>query len=208
MDVNFIITCYNREDYWPYLKNIIESYKKITPHIAYCYSGIRSDVVCDFRCKNRGHIEGETDLIIGGYNALKNNGVKNWIKLAVDSWLLDEDKILNIFDVMEKNKYSYAGNYWVAEQWFSTDIFFSIDNEFNFMKKFSEEAIHYITQIDYSIEGFIADLARRGGYYIIPEREPIKNASSPTRFEVKSLGWTMQHDLNLNLKFMNEYLKG
>jgi hypothetical protein len=87
MDVNFIVTCYNREEYWPYLKEILNSYKIIKPHIAYCYNGNKADEVCDFRCGNRGHIEGDTDMMIGGYNLLKDNGVKNWIKLSVDSWL-------------------------------------------------------------------------------------------------------------------------
>lgn len=75
MDVNFIITCYNREDYWPYLKKILQSYKIIKPNIAYCYSGDNQNEICDFKCKNRGHVEGDTDLMIGGYNVLKNNGV-------------------------------------------------------------------------------------------------------------------------------------
>jgi hypothetical protein len=64
IDINFIVTDYNREDYWPYLKNILESYKKIKAHYAYCYSGVKQDVICDFRCKNRD-IEGDTDLMIG-----------------------------------------------------------------------------------------------------------------------------------------------
>ena len=99
MDVNFIITCYDREDYWPYLKKILDSYQTIKPHVAYCYSGVKEDVECDFRCSNRGHIEGDTDLMIGGYNLLKDNGVDKWIKLSVDSWLIDEEKIIELFNL-------------------------------------------------------------------------------------------------------------
>ena len=207
MDINFIVTDYNRENYWPYLKNILESYKKIKAHTAYCYSGVKPDVTCDFRCQNRGHIEGDTDLVIGGYNVLKDNGVKNWIKISVDSWLLDEDKILGIFDTMEKNDQVYAGCRWTGDPWFATDIFFSRDNDYRFMEKFATGAIHYITQVDYSIEGFIANLAKQSGrYYMIPERDPV-TGNCGTRFEVASLGWCMYHDLAQNLKFMEEYKK-
>lgn len=207
LDVNFIVTNYNREDYWPYLKNILNSYKKIKAHIAYCYSGVKQDEVCDFRCINRGHIEGDTDLMIGGYNLLKNNGVKKWIKICVDSWLLDEDKILGIFDVMDKNDYVYSGNTWTSSPYFATDIFFSRDNEFKFMEKFTGGAIQYITEINYSIEGYIADLARESNrYYLIPEREPVQGDYG-TRFVVESLGWVMHHNLGDNIKFMEEYKK-
>ncbi|NBP16352.1 hypothetical protein EBU95_18530 [bacterium] len=199
MDINFIITCYNREDYWPYLKQILENYKLIKPHIAYCYSGVKDDVVCDFKCENRGHIEGDTDLMIGGYNVLKNNGVKNWVKLSVDSWMLDEQKVIDIFNIMEYNDLVYAGNRWTGDPWWSTDMFFSRDNEFEFMKKFTEGALNYIENVDYSIEGWIANLAKESGkYYIIPEREPI-TGNTGTRFCVDELSWTMKHDLNENL---------
>jgi hypothetical protein len=207
MDINFIITDFNRENYWPYLKKILTSYKKINAHTAYCYSGVRDDIVCDFRCKNRGHIEGDTDLMIGGYGVLKDNGVKYWIKLSVDSWLLDEDKILNIFDIMEKNDQVYAGCRWTGDPWWSTDIFFSRENDYHFMEKFTSTAIHYIEKIDYSIERCIADVAKGyGKYYMIPERDPVPG-NCGTRFEVKSLGWTMQHDLQANLKFMEEFYR-
>jgi hypothetical protein len=207
IDVNFIITDYNREDYWPHLKNILTSYKKIQAHIAYCYSGVRNDIVCDFRCVNRGHIEGDTDLMIGGYNFLKNNGVKYWIKLSVDSWLLDEDKILDIFNIMEQNDHFYAGCRWTGDPWWSTDIFFSRENDYHFMEKFTGIANHYLTHTDYSIERCIADVAKGyGKYYMIPERDPVPG-NYGTRFEVKALGWTMQHDLQANLKFMEEFYK-
>ena len=207
MDVNFIITCYNREDYWPYLKKILDSYKTIVPHIAYCYSGVKEDEVCDFRCENRGHIEGDTDLMIGGYNKLKNNGVNKWIKICVDSWLIDEQKIIDIFNLMDKNDFVYSGNMWTGERWWSTDIFFVRENDFEFMKKFTEGAINYIENVDYSIEGWIRNLAVSSGkYYIIPEREPISGGYG-NRFFVDALSWTMKHDLNENIETANLYLK-
>jgi hypothetical protein len=207
VDINFIVTCYNREEYWPHLQNILNSYKKIKAHTVYCYSGVKPDVVCDFRCANRGHIEGDTDLMIGGYNFLKNNGVSKWIKISVDSWLLDEDKILDIFDIMDKNDQVYAGCRWTGDPWWSTDIFFSRDNDYHFMEKFTSTAINYITTVDYSIERCIADVAKGyGKYYMIPERDPVPG-NYGTRFVVDALGWVMYHDLNENLKYLEEYKK-
>jgi hypothetical protein len=207
IDINFIITCYNREDYWPFLKKIIESYEKINPHIAYCYSGVSDDVDCDFRCENRGHIEGDTDLMIGGYNVLKNNGVNKWIKLSIDSWLMDENKIIEIFDIMTKGDMVYAGNYWTGTSWWATDIFFAVENNYGFMKRFTEGAINYIEKIDYSIEGWIRVVAEGyGKYYIIPDREPI-SGNFGNRFFVDSLSWTMEHDLESNIQRANNYLK-
>jgi hypothetical protein len=67
--------------------------------------------------------------------------------------------------------------------------------------------IHYLTHTDYSIERCIADVAKGyGKYYMIPERDPVPG-NYGTRFEVKALGWTMQHDLQANLKFMEEFYK-
>jgi len=207
VDINFIVTNYNRENYWFYLRDILNSYKKIKAHTAYCYSGVKPDEVCDFRCINRGHIEGDTDLIIGGYNFLKNNGVKKWIKISVDSWLLNENKILDIFDIMDKNDHTYAGCRWTGDPWFSTDIFFSRDNDFHYMEKLTIWAIEYISQIDYSIEGCIATLAKQSGrYYMIPERDPVKGGYG-TRFVVDALGWVMYHNLEDNLKYLEEYKK-
>jgi len=205
MDINFIITNYNREDYWPYMKQILNSYEHIIPHVVYCYSGL-NDEVCDFRCTNRGHIEGDTDLMIGGYNHLKNNNVKRWIKLSIDSWLLDEQKIIDIFNIMENEDMVYAGNKWTGEPWWSTDIFFARENDFEFMKKFCEGALHYIENIDYSIEGWIRNLAvSNGKYYIIPDREPIQG-NFGNRFYVDSLSWTMKHDLRENIETANRYI--
>ena len=207
VDINFIITCYNRENYWPYMKKILESYEKIKSHIVYCYSGVDDNEVCDVRCNNRGHIEGDTDLMIAGYNYLKDNGVKKWIKLSVDSWLMDGDKILEIFKTMENGDMVYGGNYWTGQRWWSTDIFFAIENDYGFMRRFTEGAINYIEKVDYSIEGWIRVVSEGyGKYYIIPEREPI-SGNFGNRFYVDSLSWTMEHDLNENIKRANEYLR-
>jgi len=207
MDVNFIVTCYNRENYWPYLKEILNSYKIIKPHIAYCYNGVNPDEVCDFRCGNRGHIEGDTDMMIGGYNLLKDNGVKNWIKLSVDSWLLDEQKVVDILNLMEEKDYVYAGCRWTGDPWFSTDVFFARENEFRFMHKYAKWAIHYIEKVDYSIERCIADLAKQSGkYYLIPERDPVPG-NHGTRYVVEKLGWAMYHELDKNLEMLENYKK-
>jgi len=39
MRVNFIITCHDKEMYYPYLERIITSFKCIQPHVALAYNG-------------------------------------------------------------------------------------------------------------------------------------------------------------------------
>ena len=38
--INFIITCYNREQYWEYLEKILKSYKIIDANYFLVYNGI------------------------------------------------------------------------------------------------------------------------------------------------------------------------
>ena len=197
MDVNFIITCFDREDYWPYLKDILDGYTVVKPHIAFCYNGTKN-LSADFKCKNRGKLPGDADLIIGGYNVLKNNGVKNWLKLSVDSWILNEDSIVDIFDKMEKRDCCYGGCEWDDADHFSTDIMFVRENSFGLMQKFCAIAPTWI-QHD-NIEGLAADLAKRQGfYYMIPQRDR-NSGESWGRHEVPELGWTMQHSLEKNVE--------
>jgi len=37
IEVNFIITVYDKEEYWPYLKDIINKYKNIKSNFVVCY---------------------------------------------------------------------------------------------------------------------------------------------------------------------------
>ena len=136
--VNIIITVYDREDYWPYLKHILDNYKTIKCNYVVCYSGEREDFHSDFKIKNvinggRGndhhpyscpHVDMDYELMMGGYELLKNNGVNNWIKLSVDSWLIDEFKIVSILNFLVEEECVYGGNIWYSHINLSSDIFF------------------------------------------------------------------------------------
>ena len=184
MNVNFIITCYNREAYWPHLHKLIMSYKTIIPHIAFCYNGM-SNMDCDYRCDNPGLSAGDGKMICGGFNALKNNGIHRWIKLSVDSWLCNEQVIFTLLDLMDSKKLHYIGSDW-DKTGFSTDIMFA---DSIFMNEF----VNNITNI--KLEKHCKNIAHKLGFYhIIPNRGRSLNTT---------LGWTMQHDLKKNLEFLN-----
>jgi hypothetical protein len=202
MEINFIITCFNKEQYWPYLRTILNSYIKIQPHIAYCYNGKNEKEICDFKCENRGQSPGDADLIIGGYRLLKNNGIKKWIKLSVDSWLLNEDIILDIFNNMEKKNMWYGGATWVHSNHMATDIIFAttelLEEFCNSMKEFNKN-------INMPLEQHMYKIVTKRKYYLIPGRHPVPYGSEGTRHIANSLGWTMQHKLEDNIAFMNNY---
>jgi len=223
MNVNFIITCYNRESYWPELKKIIESYKNITPHIALCYNGLDDNFECDFKCEykpngGRGndrhphgvdYADSDCELTLGGYNFLKSNGVNLWVKLSIDSWLLDENKLVQILENIENQDCAYGGNTWYKRVNMSTDIFFAntkTHNIFEDMLKYSVEFFDYLYSIP-NPEGFehlMYFISRQYNRLIIVDREPLH--SDVTRWFCYKLGWTMSHFLVTNLKFKEEYI--
>ena len=195
--VNFIITCFDKEDFWPHLKGLILSYKEIIPYIAFCYNGNDKNLECDYRCENRGLQIGDGQLICGGYNHLKGNGINKWIKLSVDSWLCNERIILEYFQKMEVLKYHYMGCIWKNDfQAYSTDVIFA---DTYFMKTFVDNFKH-----DGKIlEKYAFEIAQKtGGSCLIKERVVRDDL---TRFNVPALGWTMDHDLQKNIEFLNKY---
>jgi hypothetical protein len=200
LGINFIITCFDREVYWPYLKDIILSYKEIIPHIALCYNGSDNGFPCNFRTVNLGQQIGDGQLIAGGYHFLKRNGIDNWVKLSVDSWLCKEQVILDLFRLMNKNKYHYAGNVWKRDPGaYSTDVIFA---DSLFMRVFTES---FKPRQDLILEKYACGIAREiGGVYIIPERVERIN-DDETRYSVPELGWTMEHELQRNIDFAKQY---
>ena len=222
MDVNVIITCHNRESYSPHLINILKSFKKIKVNHVISYNGIDNDFECDFRCDykpnggrgNNGHPSGcpyseaDCELIIGGYNLLKDNGVKNWIKLSIDSWLLDEDKIIQIFKELSSTESSYSGNYWYDNKNLSTDIFFVNTEKNNVFEDLDKHRIPYFDYIyeimsSNGLEFYMNLITLTYDRLIILDREPMD--SSTSRWSVPILGWVMSHDLNFNLEFSKNY---
>lgn len=202
-EVNFIITCYNREEYWPHLENILKSYKKIKANYALVYTGNDESFPATLKILNRGHSKGDYDCVVAGYNQLKANGVNRWIKIGIDSWLLDEDKVLEIFVRMEKNKHGYGGIWWDSHKDdISTDIFF-VDTNFGdvFTKMQLED---YPDKYIPRMELYMAHLLQTHGITteILHERWP---TWSQFRFSCPQLGWTMSHNLQENLDFIKKF---
>lgn len=196
--VNFIITCFNRESYWPHLKDLIFSYKTIEPTVCLAYNGEDEAFECDVRLKNKGLQMGEYELIKAGYEHLLEKDVESdlFIKLSIDSWLCDEDVINKILSLMVHYKVPFAGTYWNTPEQLSTDIFFANIAYGNVFE-------------DLVFDGPILEscmfntVARLGGrFYRINEREPVH---PNFRHSCPSLGWTMEHDLDKNLEFLDKF---
>lgn len=199
LDVNFIVTCHDHEDFWEYNKRIIGAYKKINPHVAFCYNGNRTDYPCDYRCNNRGKQLGEIDLMQGGFRKLQTNGVNHWVKICADCWLVDEDKILEIFGRMEEHKAAYAGCRWEGENnRYSTDVFFSIGDFV--LRAFFSGAEAYIRKTGHTVENYMAIAARQYPFYLIPERD-----KKFSRDSVTSLSWALSDSLEKNMNLAREY---
>ena len=115
-EINFIITVYDRENYWPFLKNILDTYKQIKSNYVICYSGEDDNFYSDFKIKNvinggRGndhhgssspHVDMDYDLMIGGYDILKKNNVTN-LNFALSgkrNWYFLENKIFSNFIII------------------------------------------------------------------------------------------------------------
>jgi hypothetical protein len=193
MDINFIITCFDKEEYLHGMIDTIHSYRKIVPKYAVCYNGNIKEFPCDVRLGNNGHQLGDIDLTLAGYNFLKHNGSNRFIKLSIDSWLLDEHKIIEIFDFMERQKSCYAGNYWFSEdsQSLATDIIFSCINHGNIFENFSWDGQYFETSMFSTIVKINSNIT------IIEDRKPVVPRF---RFECPSLSWAMHHDLKDNLQ--------
>ena len=52
MEINFIITCFDKEEYWSHLKEILDSFSKIKPNYVLVYNGENENFICDARLKN------------------------------------------------------------------------------------------------------------------------------------------------------------
>jgi hypothetical protein len=195
MNVNFIITCHDKEEYWPVMSGILSGYKTIVPKVALCYNGFRKNFPSNFWCLNKGKEAGEFDLIRGGFKFIKEN--KNpWIKLSIDSWMLDESKVIEILEAMKSKKAHYAGAMWDNDNELSTDIFFASPE---YMKVFCEGTL------DRKIEKYAFEVAKKlGPMHLIPERGRAAR-EAPGRWSVPALGWCMFHDLQKNIDFMKEY---
>jgi hypothetical protein len=199
--ISFIITCYNREAYLPYLINILKSYRTKVNWVI-CYNG-NKNIKCDFYCKNRGKHRGDFDLIQGGYNLVKNTNFR-FIKLSCDSWLLEEEAIMDIFRIMETNKCCYGGSFWHNTGKLATDVFFADVRFGNVFKTLGPPN----SKNSYQLEISMATAAQKAGKsYIIPQRPMMNGTPEYVGYRVRcdALGWCMYHQLEKNLKFVKEY---
>jgi hypothetical protein len=208
-EINFIITCFDKESYWPYLKKIITSYKRIKPNIILCYNGLDENFKKEANVviENTGHQHGEASLILNGFQYAKKYFTSNcFVKLSIDSWLLNEDVILNIFNFMEQNHTFYAGNFWNTNYQFSVDIFFIDQNNGNFVENFKNQHddIENLKNGNSALENILFNTVVKNNYKftIIKDRDPVHPNN---RFVCYPLGWTMSHELNENLNFIKIY---
>ena len=192
MDLNVIVTCYDRENYWPFLKKIFSSFKKINPVIALCYNGNRRDFPAQFRIGNFGKEQGDFDLISGGYSMLCGNGVNRWMKICVDSWPTNEPKLFEILYQMEAMKCHFSGFRWDHNGEIATDIFFA---DSMFMKRFSSGKLS--TKIEKHAQHVVSEC---GNHIILPGRGKYAR-ESPGRWAAPDIGFTMSHELKDNYAF-------
>ena len=150
----------------------------------------------------------DMELTVWGYEQLKGNGVHNWVKLSVDSWLADEHVIMQILQCMHDEKCAYAGNWWYSQYQMSTDIIFANTEMHNIFEDFQMHGTAffdhlYATKSSGGFELFMKWIAAPYNRLIIQDREPL--TADGTRWCVPQLGWTMKHQLQDNVAFCNNY---
>jgi len=202
MKINFIVTVFDKEIYIPYLLRVINSYRIIKPEIVVVYNGSNPDFQCTLRRPNMGHQHGDHDLTMTGFNHFRtlNDGFR-FIKIGVDSFLLDENVLIHIFETMEKERACYAGNRWHNEDSpsLSTDVIF-LDTRFgnplnppHGMEKDADDFEQWMWK----------SVHRRNLKWLeIQQRKPVH---PDNRMECEELKWTMHHQLDKNLDNMRNW---
>ena len=199
MRINFIITANDKEDFLEPLLSVLRGYKKIKVSHCIAYNGKQDDFPRHMWIPNRGHQQGDMDLTKAGYYALKSNNVFRFIKIGIDSFLLDEDQIIRIFNEMEKSQCGYAGNRWghEDEQSLSTDIIFS---DIMFGNVFDGLDMEGYPGYEFAMWGHCNKYKIKA--MMIKERIPVHQAN---RLECEALKWTMHHQLERNIANMEKW---
>lgn len=203
MEVNFIITCFDKEKFA--LKNveIIKSYKRIKPNIFLAYNGNDDTFPCDAKIENLGLQLGEYSLIKEAYTALKNKDKTNlWVKVSADSWLCDENYLYVLLTLLQNSDLGYFGSFWNHEQQLSSDIFLANTEKYNLFEEFFdvvEENKDGLISGTTVLESLLFYAAKRKE---IPFRiNPYRNPVHPNNRNVcYKAGWTMEHDFDKNLE--------
>jgi hypothetical protein len=197
--INFLITCHDKNlAFIEQTKKIINSYKKILPSIFIAYAG-EKPLACDIKTKELPEPIREIVLAYEAYKLGLKTGNPYFIKLSAQAWMLDEDKLLDIFQRMEKAKALFAGNYWHhnIEGSLAADIFFLHRRYGDLFKK---------------IEGIVSDseitlfhMLKNQGVkpLIIEERDPVFWNHV---YQCPTLKWTMQAgDYPLNVRNLQTF---
>ncbi len=200
MNVNFIITAFGYIEYAPILRRVLMNYRIIQPEVLICYNGPVTEFECNIRMANRGHQKGDLDLTLAGYNAFQQrNNWQRFIKTGIDTFLLDEQKLVDIFVEMERRECAYAGNRWDNEKsnTYATDIIF-LDTAFGcpFDGDWNQRAPSFEGQMWENM------VSRQLKAHIIPQRVPVH---FDNRLQCEALRWTMQHELYKNVDNMHRW---
>ena len=200
MEINLIVTCYNKEEYLLGLLECINNYKKLKVNVCISYNGKLDSFPCDIKLTNNGHQIGDIELTLAGYSKLKTNGITRFIKIAIDSWLMDENVIIEIFKGLENNKSAYGGNYWFSENSASlaTDIIFADIRYGDIFENFTWDGLYF--------ESSLYQTIKKNNFKVsfINERIP----ANPTyRFDCEKLNWTMSHSILDNLDKLWKFKK-
>ena len=116
---------------------------------------------------------------------------------------VNEDKIIDIFTKMEESKAGYAGIWWdVHKDDISTDIFFADTRYGNIFETLivndvPDHLIHRLEVFMYQIIN-----ATNINVHYLEDRWP---TWSDGRWQCDKLGWTMSHDLQTNINYLNSY---
>jgi len=196
--VNFILTCFDKEAYLPYALEVINSYKDIEPSICVVYNGTDPDFDCDVRLeKNSGLQFGDFEMTKKGFEFFQEkNDSTLFVKLSIDSWLMNEKVLIDIFHYCKTYRVPYAGNYWNTNAQLSTDIFFADIAYGNVFEELKPDGPVFENCMFNAV-------ARLGGrFYILHPREPVH---PDNRNECKALNWVMYHELEKNVEIWNDY---
>jgi hypothetical protein len=202
MEVNFIVTVFDKETYLPHLFEVLDSYSLVRPTVTIAYNGPRHDFQCNVRRPNMGLQHGDHDLTVSGYNHFRtlNDGFR-FIKIGIDTFLLDEKLIVHIFETMERGQCCYAGNRWHHEDspTLATDIIF-LDTRFGNPL----DPPHGMAKVGHDYESWMwhSIHSKNLKWLEIEQRKPVHMAN---RHECEKLKWTMHHQLERNVENMRKW---
>ncbi len=204
MDVNVLITFFDKEDHLPYLLQILNSYKILKPTVLQVYTGTNPDVKANlkYNLPTNALDQREYSMLVEGAKAFKSvNQTKRFLKLNSNTWPLDEQKIVDIFNKLDELERPVATNYWTNNQpgSFAADIFLA-DTRFG---NVFAPANKFLRTTELTLHSVIQNLSHQP--YLIEEREPVHWRNL---WECKNLKWVMYNDLQQNLNRANEFLTG